>query len=399
MLGRRARSAPSDDLPFDEKLKFEKPHWKPFDVDDAAEDARRHGAADGRAGVPARNDQVSHRIEALKQAAETTLGGIGQDWADMHRILHGEWARLIHVLHEREGQIRPLREDVKRLDTVVKKRDKTCDDRRAAIEEIGSRERHRMRRLGYILGMTAVFLIDVPLNVVVFNIFSESPLFTYILASLLGILIVPAAHVLGIQLRNRFTDRVITALASIIPLGLMLAIAFLRKDYLEEQHALAKGLTGMGGVVIFLAINLAIFGSGIFLSYLRHDPYEQALEEAEKALATAKAERAAAARRLEAREQQVGEIRGRLSELRAWAEEEFKKAKHRAHTQRNVFEQLMHEYAGANKTARKHTDEPVRILDDPTLWDVPTVPPDLSADALPPWTVSMPAATAVPARR
>jgi hypothetical protein len=386
----RTRNSRQPELPFDEKLKFEKPRWKPVDVDDAVRDARRCGAEDGRAGVPARNDLISHRIESFKQAAESALSAIGQDWSDMHRSLHGEWARLNHIHAERQGQLRSLKDNVRMLDAVVRRREATCDERRTAIDSLLSHERHRMRRLVYILGMAAVFLIDVPLNIVVFNVFGESPLLTYILAGLLGILVVPAAHVLGIQLRNRINDRVIATLAAVIPLALIFAIAFLRKDYLQQQHALAEGLTGGAGVVIFLAFNLAIFGSGIFLSYLRHDPFGQALEEAERALRKAKAEWASAAKLLEQREQQVAAIGGRLSELRAWAEEEFVKARHRVHTQRNAYEQLMHEYAGANKVARKHTDEPVRILDDPSLWDVPTVPPDLSADCLPPWRVDKP---------
>jgi hypothetical protein len=148
---------------------------------------------------------------------------------------------------------------------------------------------------------------------------------------------------------------------------------------------LVKGLTGWRGVSVFVAFNLAIFASGVFLSYLRHDPFGQALEEAERALRKARRDRDVANRLLELHGRQVAAIRGRLAELRAWGEEEFTKAKHHGHTQRNFYERLMHEYAGANKAARTHPDEPVRILDDPDLWDVPTMPPDLTADSLDLW--------------
>jgi hypothetical protein len=386
-MWRRARSRDSQSVPvpFDSDLEFDKPSWRPLEMDAAVAEARRRGSEDGRVEVPASRDNNCHHIESLKNDAEQTLSAVGQDWSDMHRKLYGEWSRLWHHAEERETEIPGLEEEVKRLEAIVRRREKTCDERRTAIEHMGAHERHRMSRLAYLLGMGAVFLIDVPLNIVVFDIFNESPLFTYILAGLLGILIVPAAHVLGIQLRNRFNDKVITGLAVAIPLGLVVAIAVLRKDYLQAEHALAKSLNGWTGVAVFIAFNLAIFGSGVFLSYLRHDPYEQALEEADRAAARAKTERNAAEDRLQVRKREVASIRARMAELRAWAEQEFSKAKNRAHTQRNCFERLMHEYAGANKAARPHRGEPVKVLDDPTLWDVPTVPPELTVDELKEW--------------
>lgn len=372
-------------VPFDQKLKFDKPTWRPIEVDDAVAEARRRGAEDGRSHVPAHGDDYCQHIESLKNDAEQTLSAIAQDWDDMQRKLLGEWSRLWHLAEERETELPALEEDVKRLDAVVKKREKTADERRSVIEKLGSLERHRLGRWPYVVGMLAVFAFDVPLNISVFNIFGDSTILTYLLAGLLGILMVPAAHVLGVQLRNRFNDRVITTLAALIPAALIVAIAFLRRDYLKSQHELTKSLSGVEGVIVFVAFNLAIFAAGIFLSYLRHDPHEQALEEAERALKKAKKEREGADDRLQMRKREVAAIRGRMAELRAWGEQEFSKAKNRAHSQRNCFERLMHEYAGANKAARPRPGEPVKVLDDPTLWDVPTVPPELRPEELSSW--------------
>lgn len=387
----RGTSAP--DVQVERDLDFKKPVWRPLDVDDEERKARKEGESDGKLGVPSRNDSVAHALEVYKQRGKEVMDAVAQDWRETNRVLHGEWSRLWHVLQEREEHVPSLQAETHRLDAIVSAKQKAYDARRAAVEKLDPSQRHRIGRVAYIAGLAAVFLIDVPLNSVVFNIFHAQPLETLLLAGLLGILIVPAAHVLGIQLRNGIKDRIASGIAASVPLLFIVGIAYIRKEYLKEHHS--KYLTGTSGLLVFVVFNLAIFTSAVFLSYLRHDPQEQALEESARELKRTKAERDAAAGRLETAQLQVAAIEARMAEIRAWAEEELAKAKNRAYGERQIYERLMHLYCGANKGARVHTDEPIAVLETffEGEWQHATVPPDLKQDALPDWTpaVSAPA--------
>ena len=123
----------------------------------------------------------------------------------------------------------------------------------------------------------------------------------------------------------------------------------------------------------------------MFLSYLRHDPYEEAIEEAETELRQSQKELAKAAARREAVENEVAEARSRMAQLRAWATDELSKAKNRAREQRNFFEQLMQEYRMANQAARERPGEVIRALE---TWEKPTIPPDLREDVELDWQES-----------
>jgi predicted nucleic acid-binding Zn-ribbon protein len=342
--------------------------------------ARKAGAADGKRGVPGPTDTVCFPLEVFKQRAEAVMDDIAQAWNRRSADLHGEWSKLLEVSRQREAEIPPLAKQLGVCERNVATKQKAYDARRAEIDKSSSHDRHRIGKVAYVLGLSAVFLIDVPLNSVVFNIFHANPLETLMLAALLGILIVPSAHVLGIQLRNGMRDRIATTIATVVPVLLIIGIAYIRSQYLKELHS--QQLTGMSGVLVFTVFNLAIFTSAVFLSYLRHDPHESALEEARAELKKAKTEFDALAARLESLRGEIGSIESRMGELVARADEEFKEAGSHAHSQRNAHERLMHEYCGANKSARLHPDEPIVALE---RLDKPTVPPDLRRDSREQW--------------
>lgn len=372
-MKRRARH---QDLPYEEDLKFKKPVWSQLDEGTEVKAARKLGAEHGKVGVPGANDHDCAAFNRYRQIAERTLAAVAQDWNEMNRVLRGEWSRLRPRLGDSESQVGPLRAAAKKIEKLVDDKQRLYDERRRVVDALDAHHRHRIGPVAYVLGLAAVFLIDVPLNSVVFQIFGEDPISTFLLAALLGILLVPAAHLLGIQMRNGFPDRIAGSIATAVPLLLIFGIAYLRTQYLEATNS--EVLTGLPGVLIFLTFNLAVFTSAIVLSYLRHDPHEQAIEEAARELKKAQAVYAAERARLKAQEEHAAALRGRLAELRAQAEAEFKKAKNRAREQRNFFEQLMQEYRMENQASRERPGEVIHALEE---WEKPSLPPDLRDDA------------------
>ncbi len=359
------------------ELEFKRPIFEPLGdrgVKRKIEEARKLGREHGRIGVPGPDHDRAFAVGSYKDDAEHLLEQIARDWHEINRVLRGEWCRLRRLLEDRDKQLPAARTAVKKAEKRADEKQAIYDARLQAANDAAPWTRHRIGRLAYILGMIAVFLVDVPLNAVVFQIFGENQLATWALAALLGILVVPAAHVLGIQLRNRFPDRIATAGAVILPLILIVAIAVLRTTYLQENDV---NIGGPLGVLLFLAFNLAVFGAAVFLSYLRHDPHEQAIEEAREEWKRAVEELEAEKKRLTQMENHVAAIRGRIAEIRVWGEEEHEKAKNWASAERNFFEKLMQEYRMANQAARERPQDVIRALE---AVDKPSTPSDLRAD-------------------
>jgi hypothetical protein len=243
------------------ELEFKRPVFEFLDdrgVDRKVHEARELGREHGRVGVPGPNHLEAPQVNAYADEAERSLGQISRDWHEMNRVLRGEWCRLRHQLPGRKQQLPAAKTAVKRAERREEEKRRLYDERLEAARAAPRGTRHRIGRIPYVLGLAAVFLIDVPLNSVVFQIFGESQLATWLLAAFLGILIVPGAHLLGIQLRNGFPDKVATALATVVPLGVTFAIAILRARFLDEDDA---DLRGSIGVLLFFLFNLAVFCS------------------------------------------------------------------------------------------------------------------------------------------
>lgn len=369
-------------------LEFKRPVFHLRDHQDSQREiknARSLGAEHGRRGVPGPDHSDAPQVNAYSDRAEQVLGQIGRDWHHVDGLLRAEWCRLQRLLPDRERRLGSLRRAVSEAEARVSSRQKVYEEQLATARRGRKGVGYQIGRTAYALGLSAVFLVDVPINAVVFEVLGESQLATYLLAAMIGILIVPGAHLLGVQARSGFPDRVVTAAALAVPLIFMAGVAILRTGYVNENVEDAPISSGPLWILVFFGLNLTVFASAVFLSYLRHDPYELAIEDAASDLRNAKLDLATARAELARSEDVLASIKGRIAEVHAWGEQEFEKAKDWAAAERNFYEQLIDEYLMANQLARERPQDVVPALET-SKTKRPTIPPDLENQAALHWS-------------
>jgi len=227
----------------------------------------------------------------------------------------------------------------------------------------------------YPLFLILLSLAEVPINKLAFEFFfQEAPIIALGIALMVGVLLISLAHICGIWLRqashyHTTTGRVLAYVATaavVVLVGFLIYfIAALRQQFIDfietEQNfnlseflksgGLSDVATNVGQVhlgtasLTLLFINVAIFGFGMILSFLRHDPhpdYEKAVkekEQVEKKLQRAKEDfdkRSATIQKsfdtkityldkvIDQLESQVADLRGRMEDVEESATEAVK---------------------------------------------------------------------------
>ncbi len=130
----------------------------------------------------------------------------------------------------------------------------------------------------YIVFAVLIGIGEVPLNAIVFNIFGENQIMTWVMAVIIGLMLPISAHFVGIKVREhgeRFSiANALKALVVVaVTIGALYGIASLRMAYLGEMQE-DIGLTDrlVHASFDFFWINIAVFMAAIILSYLAHDP-------------------------------------------------------------------------------------------------------------------------------
>ena len=136
----------------------------------------------------------------------------------------------------------------------------------------------------YIILATAIFLGEVPLNAMVFQIFGENQVMCWVMALIIGLCIPVSAHFIGIKLREHGDGISWTNIAKgFVLLSVIVAalygLSIMRQTFLEankEPLGLTQSL--IDSSFMFFWLNLAVFGAAIVIAYLAHDQipgYEQ----------------------------------------------------------------------------------------------------------------------------
>lgn len=147
----------------------------------------------------------------------------------------------------------------------------------------------------YIVLATLIFLGEIPLNALVFQIFGENQIMTWVMAFVIGLSVPITAHFIGIKIREHGQGFSIgNALKALVAMGTVTAalygISVLRRDYLGEFKD-ALGLTDVlvQDSSLFFLLNLAVLGAAIMVAYLSHDSipgFEDADKDYQKAQRT-----------------------------------------------------------------------------------------------------------------
>jgi len=139
---------------------------------------------------------------------------------------------------------------------------------------------------------------EIPLNAFAFRLFHESDLLTYAMTVTVAVGLVVGAHFLGLlasRPERTTMERVLIGVCILVPLGAITVISLVRYGYLTD----VGGDTGVGpllGTLAFGCMNLLVFGAAAGLSYLHHDP--RTLVNRRAAVRATERERARVERRL-----------------------------------------------------------------------------------------------------
>jgi hypothetical protein len=118
-----------------------------------------------------------------------------------------------------------------------------------------------------------LFVCEIPLNGTVFQVLKEGQMFNYLMAAVIGLPILWAAHAAGIHLRRKaFDDRtssVMFVVAMSVPLITMTVIASLRQYYLHVRQLVNPDGEKIA-YLTFLSISLLMFTVAFYISWFSH---------------------------------------------------------------------------------------------------------------------------------
>lgn len=129
----------------------------------------------------------------------------------------------------------------------------------------------------YILFALGIFAGEIPLNALVFQIFGENQVMTWVMAVIIGMSVPLSAHFIGIKFREH-SDKVSwgNVVKGLVALAVMVValygLSVMRQTYLGEFKD-ALGLTDrlVESSFMFFWLNIAVLGAAIMIAYMSHD--------------------------------------------------------------------------------------------------------------------------------
>ena len=238
--------------------------------------ARRAGRKDGVVSIPHWDDTRQPRyVMQLKQAGDSVVRGLAQKWARRERVLKPKW---VNAVRDRNDASQRVDEQSERLKAAEDMYRRTHNDS-PPLEGGGT--------LWYWLVMGLLFVCEFPFNAIVFRLFGESEVLTYLVTGGIATALLGAAHLLGILLREGKWDRTRISFAVMlmaIPILVVSAVAYLRATYLKQVEQQSVDVKMQLGFAVF---NFIIFLVAVVASYFAHDPIFLAVHRERKKLARA----------------------------------------------------------------------------------------------------------------
>jgi hypothetical protein len=140
----------------------------------------------------------------------------------------------------------------------------------------------------YVIIAFAIFAGEIPLNALVFEIFGENQVMTWVMATIIGMAVPVAAHFIGIKFREHpdglnWANVFKGAAGLLVIVAALYGLSLMRVTYLGENQE-ALGLTDdlVASSFQFFWLNVAVLGAAIMIAYLSHDPapgFQQSLHE------------------------------------------------------------------------------------------------------------------------
>lgn len=123
-----------------------------------------------------------------------------------------------------------------------------------------------------------IFIGEVPLNALVFQMFGENQIMTWVMALIVGLCIPVSAHFIGIKLREHgrglsYTNILKGVVAFAIVIAALYGLSVMRTTYLgamKESLGLDEPLVQSS--FMFFWLNVAVLSAAVVIAYMAHDP-------------------------------------------------------------------------------------------------------------------------------
>lgn len=231
-----------------------------------------NGRIDGKKNIPLA-DQEEHAPyeKRLTLIADENIRRVAQKWDDEDRKLKGEYC---DAKREYIDALKDLNKDKEEHGEALQ------DYEGALKKKRGSSTYPHLSHKAYLAFVILIGLSEFPLTAFVFDILGENRLLTYLFAAALCITLPMASHFLGIILREQFTKKngIIATVILALFVGVIVSIAYLREKFFEAsdfQKVLGMQMDPTTVTLVFIFIQLFIFGIASIASYLAHDPHPQ----------------------------------------------------------------------------------------------------------------------------
>ena len=178
----------------------------------------------------------------------------------------------------------------------------------------------------YIFLALAIFAGEIPLNALVFQIFGENQVMTWVMAVIIGLAVPLSAHFIGIKFREHpngihWANLVKGIIGMAVITIALYGLSVMRQTYLGEfKEALGLTDTLVQSSFMFFWLNIAVLGAAIMIAYMSHDSVP-GYQRAELDLKVArrrveKLEKTRLRERRSSRYEKLGMIKGTNEELR-----------------------------------------------------------------------------------
>lgn len=208
--------------------------------------------------------EVTNYEKSIIDGAEADIAKIKEQYYRKDAKLKQKYCHLISV----KGQ---LERSAPHESEQAKQAKKKFEDLQKKLAELGQ---PAIKEWVVKLILFLFILTEFPLNAIVFSIFGEGRIMTYIMAGVICFGIPLCGHYIGKVIKQEYKSRKDVTLAifvSVIILVIIIGIAVLRADYLSyvlSAYNIKIKISPNTAATIFIGVNLFLFLMALFISYL-----------------------------------------------------------------------------------------------------------------------------------
>jgi len=264
--------------------------WHPYSDWNVARQGRRDAQAEPPI-PPWGSPQQPQFIDELREAGEHDVSILAGRWSNRDAVLKERWLNADARKEQAKGDEEKAREAHEDACEAYKKEHNNVPPPTGGASGLAL----------YWFLIALMFVCEFPINAIVFRLFGENEVFTYIATAALALALLASAHFLGMLLREgEFKDIrnvVIIVALVLVPVAAIVSVSYLREVYLERTGDVTTTMSPGKMQGAFACFNALIFLVATVASYVTHDKLLIAVFQTRKQLRRAARARAVAERR------------------------------------------------------------------------------------------------------